>query len=348
MEPIVVLAGDDGTVAGLKPNQSLLQDVSEIFHGGPLSRSNRCPQVFLSQRPKVSLPILWDFLPTRSNPKQQPLDTYTDQEPNTFQQTTNNDCGVWCTGTKAVENWWKQINPSDSAQAAPEQNPLQAEPDGRIDPQKVYEAALKKVENSELNGRVPEASLRKLGVNGSPESWAKLFTQLQQQESGNRIADVNSDGSLKKFSTTPDGEQSYGPGQFNKGEYGLKTWADVNNPDKVLDAYIQVAEQGKMGAYFGSVQQPQEITKWNGWFDNNVSDTGGNYDPFTQRGDFSKFTFDTALQNQSFPEPQMVSSLQSQYAYDLYGESIGNYDIADASLQNYYNEQAILAYNPTA
>src|SRR3989344_2155223 len=224
---------------------------------------------------------------------------------------------------------------SDDAVSQASVEPLQAEPDGRIDPQKVYEAALKKVENSELNGKVPEASLRKLGINGSPESWAKLFTQLQQQESGNRLAEVNSDGSLKKFSTTPDGEQSYGPGQFNKGEYGLKTWADVNNPDKVLDAYIKVAEQGKMGTYFGSVQRPQEITKWDGWFDKNVGNTGGNYDPFTQRGDFSKFTFDTGLQNQSFPGPQIVSPLQSQYAYDLYGESIGNYDAAEAGFQNY-------------
>ena len=233
---------------------------------------------------------------------------------------------------------------ADNAVSQTPVQPLQAEPDGRIDPQKVYEAALKKVENSELNGKVPEESLRKLGVNGSPESWAKLFTQLQQQESGNRIAEVNADGSLQKFPSTPAGEQSYGPGQFNKGEYGLSTWADVNNPDKVLDAYIKVAEAGKMGAYFGPVQNPQLITQHDGWFAGTVDTTSGSYDPFTPRGDFSKFTFDTALQNQSFPEPETVNYPQSQYAYGP-GEASGFNNLA---AYNYFSADNTDAWNAIA
>ena len=41
----------------------------------------------------------------------------------------------------------------------------------------------------------------------------------------------------------------------------------------------------------------------------------------------------------------VAGSINNSMVYDFYGESIGNYDVADASFQNYYNEQAILAYN---
>ena len=55
---------------------------------------------------------------------------------------------------------------------------------------------------------------------------------FSQQVSGHRVAEVNRDGSLKRFDDSIGRKQSYGPGQFKPGEYGLKTWADVNNPKR--------------------------------------------------------------------------------------------------------------------
>jgi hypothetical protein len=89
---------------------------------------------------------------------------------------------------------------------------------------------------------------------------------LQQQESGHRTARTNPDGSLQRFGSTIPTEKSFGPGQFNVGEYGLKTWADVNNPERVADAYINVALANKVPNYFGSVQRPHEITQHGKWF----------------------------------------------------------------------------------
>ena len=38
-----------------------------------------------------------------------------------------------------------------------------------------------------------------------------------------------------------------------------------------MDAYIEVAKQGKIQAYFGSVQRPDEVKQHAGWFDKNVA-----------------------------------------------------------------------------
>ena len=162
---------------------------------------------------------------------------------------------------------------------------LSAGADGRIDPVQFANRMTEKVAASPLNGQVPEWG-KQFGITtGSPQEWSRFFTMLQQQESGHRVAEVNRDGSLKRFSTTPSGEQSYGPGQFKPGEYGLKTWADVNNPEKVMDAYIEVAKQGKIPAYFGSVQRPDEVKQHASWFETNVAPKLGQSKPaVSERG----------------------------------------------------------------
>lgn len=157
---------------------------------------------------------------------------------------------------------------------------------GRIDPVSFAQTMASKIANSPLNGQVPSWG-KEFGITtGSPQEWARFFTMLQQQESGHRVAQTNADGSLKKFPTTPAGEQSYGPGQFKPGEYGLKTWADVNNPDKVADAYIEVAKKGKLQAYFGSLQRPNETLQHGKWYDSTVAPNlaGDAPAPVAQRG----------------------------------------------------------------
>ncbi|NBV77554.1 hypothetical protein EBR66_05320 [bacterium] len=147
---------------------------------------------------------------------------------------------------------------------------LVAGPDGKIDPVAFTKRAQEKVALSSLNGQAPK-ELQVFGIKkGTPDEWARFFAMIQQQESGHRIAPVNKDGTLKRFPTTPSGGNSFGPGQFNVGQYGLKTWADVNDPDKVIDAYIKVAEQGKLFQYFGSLQRPKETLQHAGWYATNV------------------------------------------------------------------------------
>jgi len=154
--------------------------------------------------------------------------------------------------------------------STPELTKISVDAKGNIDPVEFYKTAVEKFGASSLNGYTPEWG-KKFGIDGSPESWARFATQLAAQESGLKVADVNPDGTLQKFSSTLAGEQSYGPLQFNKGEYGLTTWSDVNDPGRNLDALINVAERGKMEAYFGPVQRPTEITQQNSWFEANVA-----------------------------------------------------------------------------
>lgn len=150
-------------------------------------------------------------------------------------------------------------------------DPLRAGPDGRIDPAAFAARMREKIAASALNGQAPDWA-KPFGVaTGSPDEWARLFTMVQQQESGHRTAPVNPDGTLQRFPTTIPTERSFGPGQFNVGEYGLKTWGDVNDPDKVADAYIRVAEAGKVPAYFGSIQRPNETLRHAGWYDKTVA-----------------------------------------------------------------------------
>jgi len=146
--------------------------------------------------------------------------------------------------------------------------PLTGNESGKIDPVAFYHRMKEKVANDpKVLGHVPEWG-PKVGITtGSAHEWARFWTMTQQQESGHRQAKVNPDGSLARFPTTPAGEQSYGPGQFKPGEYGLKTWADVNNPEKVMDAYLNTVKKGKTHAYFGSLQRPHEITQHGAWFD---------------------------------------------------------------------------------
>ena len=148
---------------------------------------------------------------------------------------------------------------------------LTAGPDGRIDPVRFAIRMRDKVQASGLAGTVPTWGPQFGITTGSADESARFFTMVQQQESGHRIAPVNPDGTLQRFGTTPVGERSFGPGQFNVGEYGLKTWADVNDPEKVADAYIDVAKSGKVQAYFGSVQRPSETLRHAGWYDKAVA-----------------------------------------------------------------------------
>lgn len=149
--------------------------------------------------------------------------------------------------------------------------PIRAGLDRRIDPVEFAQRAAYKVAQSPLNGVAP-AALRPFGITtGAPEEWARFFTMITKQESGLRVAVENADGTLQRFRSTLPGENSFGPGQFNIGEYGLKTWAEVNDPDRVIDAYIQVAQKGKLFQYFGSLQRPQETLQHGSWYQQTVA-----------------------------------------------------------------------------
>ena len=142
---------------------------------------------------------------------------------------------------------------------------------GKIDVVKLYTLAVQKFEASNLRGQASSA-LSKFGVTtGDPREWARLFVMVCQQESGCRIAPRYSDGSLQKFSSTLGSEKSYGPLQFNIGEYGLNSWSEVNSPSCTLDAFIRVAQQGKLFAYFGSMQHPSETMQHAGWFNKTIA-----------------------------------------------------------------------------
>lgn len=150
-----------------------------------------------------------------------------------------------------------------------------------INPNAFYDMVRRKVMNSKLSGFVPKDGAKFGITKGTPEEWARFFTALTKQESGMRIGQRAPDGSIIPFKTTPRGERSYGPGQFNVGEYGLKTWDDVNNPERVADAYINVADRwvldprqsgnirggnnDGMSAYFGSIRRPHEVQQHLKW-----------------------------------------------------------------------------------
>ena len=141
---------------------------------------------------------------------------------------------------------------------------------GKIDVVKLYALAVQKFGASGLGQA--GGSLQRFGVTtGDPREWARLFVMVCQQESGCRIAPKNTDGSLQKFASTPAGERSYGPLQFNIGEYGLRSWDEVNSPSCTLDAFIRVAQQGKLFAYFGSMQRSNEVLQHAAWFNKTVT-----------------------------------------------------------------------------
>jgi hypothetical protein len=155
---------------------------------------------------------------------------------------------------------------------------------GRINPVSFQKTMEAKVAASHLNGYVPKDG-EQFGIKtGAPREWARLFSMVIQQESGHRLAQRNPDGSLRRFATTIPTEKSFGPGQFNIGEYGLKTWDDVNNPSRVGDALIAVAQKHVferagvirgpnntgLAAYFGSIRRPNETLQHSKWWESTV------------------------------------------------------------------------------
>ncbi|OGG79996.1 hypothetical protein A3A39_01285 [Candidatus Kaiserbacteria bacterium RIFCSPLOWO2_01_FULL_54_13] len=192
----------------------------------------------------------------------------------TLKSSSADSCdGFFYCAYKTVADGFQELFGIGPAEAKPFSGtePIRIGPDGRINAVDFYNTALEKFKDSSLNGYAPPG-LRRFGVEtGSPEEWARLATMVAMQESSLRVAPVNPDGTLQRFPTTPAGEQSYGPMQFTKGEYGLQTWADVNNPDRVIDAFVQVAEQGQLFNYFGSLQRPNETLQHRSWFQANVA-----------------------------------------------------------------------------
>ncbi len=157
-----------------------------------------------------------------------------------------------------------------------------------IDPNALYANLMQQVSQSRLNGWVPKDGERFGIKTGSPQEWARLFTMLARQESGLRQAPVNPDGSLARFASTPAGERSFGPYQFNVGEYGLSNWSDVNDPEKAGAAVIRVAEKFAqpsgylsgpnntgMSAYFGSFRRPNEVLQHGQWADQTLQANRG-------------------------------------------------------------------------
>lgn len=185
--------------------------------------------------------------------------------------------------------------------------------DGAIDPVRLYGLAVKKFLASSLNNQPPSAEqVRKLGVTtGDAREWARLFVMICKQESGCRIARTLPDGTLEKFGSTPPNERSYGPLQYNIGEYGLRSWAMVNSPSCTLDAFIRTAQQNKLVAYFGSIQRPQEIMQHASWFNRTVQ-------PFQ---DALTLTFDPNAPNNAAAyravTPYFVSTPNSNSPFNL-------------------------------
>lgn len=183
---------------------------------------------------------------------------------------------------------------------------LRAGANGQIDPKAFASRMEAKVAASSLAGQVPEWGPQFGITTGAPSEWARFFTMLQQQESGHRVARVNADGSLQRFATTPRGEQSFGPGQFKPGEYGLKTWADVNDPEKVADAYIKVAEANKIQAYFGSVQR-DEVNQHGKWYESTIA--GSAPRPVSERGITAGMRAPGAVPSEIGEQPQGEAKL---------------------------------------
>lgn len=184
---------------------------------------------------------------------------------------------------KGRAEWSKKFE-QEEAERGPSIGPIKPDRSGRIDPAAFQTRMEEKVANSPLNGYVPKDG-DKFGIKtGAPREWARLFTMVIQQESGHRVAQRNPDGSLRRFATTIPTEKSFGPGQFNIGEYGLRTWDEVNDPDRVGDALIEVAKQHVvngsgavrgpnntgLAAYFGSIRRPHETLQHSRWWDENV------------------------------------------------------------------------------
>lgn len=189
--------------------------------------------------------------------------------------------------------------------------------DGTIEPVRLYGAAVKKISASSLNGQT-SAQLKQFGVaTGDPREWARLFVMLCRQESGCRIARTYPDGSLEKFPTTPRTEKSYGPLQFNIGEYGLTSWAMVNSPSCTLEAFIRVAQQNKLFAYFGSMQRPSETLQHANWFNRTVQ-------PFA---DALTLVFDPNAKDNSANYRALAP-----YFSDPYGSGAGPFGMQTSSL----------------
>lgn len=141
--------------------------------------------------------------------------------------------------------------------------PVQPLSNGRLDPVHFAARAGEIAEEAGLVGKLPSWGYRCGMRDGSKGSWAACLTMLTAQESGFR---ANARG--------PGGECSYGYGQFcNTGSdcgYGICDASDVYNPEKVLRAYTEVAKQGQMMNYFGSLQR-SEVNKHADWYNQKVA-----------------------------------------------------------------------------
>lgn len=210
-----------------------------------------------------------------TSPNQRVDDAFKDLENDTFgsaQNPAGSSCdGWWCSAKQAWEAFKNPAgSPSEPVKIAVDEN-------GNINPVDYYKAAREKFADSDVIGRADELRMPQkikdqlFPEGGTADEWARFATQLCQQESSCRIAPVKPDGSLEKFSTTLPKEESYASLQFRKGQYGLKTWADVNDPGRSLDALVNVAEANKLQAYFGSIQRPNELLQHGGWFEAHVA-----------------------------------------------------------------------------
>lgn len=209
--------------------------------------------------------------------------------------------------------------------------------DGSIDVVRLYSHAVKKFGDSSLN-RQTQSGLQQFGVTtGDPREWARLFVMVCKQESGCRIARTYADGSLERFRSTLPTENSFGPFQFNKGEYGLTSWAMVNSPSCTLEAFIRVAERRLLFRYFGSMQRPHETLRHAGWFNTTVQ-------PFT---DALTLTFDPNAPDMRTYQAVAPYFVSPEYAM-LYGQGAGNgstQGLLHPSLSQLMSGQS--SYNPT-
>ncbi len=208
--------------------------------------------------------------------------------------------------------------------------------DGSIDVVRFYSHAVKKFGDSSLNGQT-QSGLQQFGVTtGDPREWARLFVMVCKQESGCRIARTYADGSLERFPSTLAKEKSFGPLQFNKGEYGLTTWAMVNSPSCSLEAFIRVAERKLLFRYFGSMQRPHETLRHANWFNQTVQ-------PFT---DALTLTFDPNAPDMSRYQALSPYFVSPEQAMLMGGNpNYGNYGMLHPNMSQMLGGQ--YSYNPT-
>src|SRR3989344_7387748 len=166
------------------------------------------------------------------------------------------------------------ISPEAKESPYDPQETLRVGLDGQVNPVDFSKRAEEKFAEVDPNSWPPKTleDFRKMGVTdpSDPKQLARALTNHARVES-----------SLNAYASNP-AECYEGILQFcgsgNDSTYGIYSKADAHNPDKSMDAFIEVAKQGKLSAYFGPIQQGGASIRANeAWYEANVA-------PYVQGG----------------------------------------------------------------